>query len=426
MTYVFRRKRIGGRIVAVAILMAMSSPVHAEDGLTVEQLAELAAGAHPAVLARRALLGGAEARRSAARMGMLPSLSVSAEDAASGTLGDGRDNGMVVGLTQPLITGGRYGADNRVARAGVEVSRASVSETRQQVALAVADAWGATLAARERGVAYARGLERLGVLKERMDRRAAAGLSPEADRRLVDARIDQFMASLAQARGDERASAARLSELVGEVIEPLMLAAVGAPPAPVGETLEHSLDLALDASPGMRRLAGEERLAQGRTAQLRASAMPQLYARVEHERSLDRLFREGRDDTRVMFGVRFGLDNGWSILPRVAAARAEERAARDEREAARRDVSAQVATQAAALDATLRQMTALADNAGRLEAVAQSYERGFAAGTRSWLDLLNVVREETEASRQLAELKVQAAALSFRLNVLVGKFSWID
>lgn len=416
-----------GPFIPVAVAQNIAPlPSVADGAATLEALAHEASNAHPAVLSRRARLRGAQARKQAAQMELLPSLSANVEDSATGTLSSGYNSQAILSLTQPLWTGGRYGADKRVARGEVESSEAEVAEVRRQVALAVADAWGSLLSAWERRTVLDEGLKRLTVLKDRIDRRAEGGFSPAADQRLVGARIDQLAATISQTEGDIKASTARLAELLGRPVDPARLARVDNAQFASRQDMDKLMDAAMTSSPTLRRMKAQERIATGQVDQVRASAMPQLYARVEHERRLDNFLSGGANDTRLVAGFRFGVDGGWSIIPRVSSAKASEQAARDDTETTRRDISSTVSTQAAGLDATLAQLTAQERNVERISGVAESYERGFQAGTRSWLDLLNIVREETDARRSLAELKVQAAILNFRLDVYGGRFSWLD
>jgi adhesin transport system outer membrane protein len=53
--------------------------------------------------------------------------------------------------------------------------------------------------------------------------------------------------------------------------------------------------------------------------------------------------------------------------------------------------------------------------------VLESYQRQFQAGRKSWLDLLNAVRELAQNQYALADAKASMAAAMLRLQIRMGQ-----
>ena len=60
------------------------------------------------------------------------------------------------------------------------------------------------------------------------------------------------------------------------------------------------------------------------------------------------------------------------------------------------------------------------DSLTELEAVLGSYQRQYAAGTKSWLDVLNIQRELSEQQLQLVQAQSDWVIYSLQLAALTG------
>jgi adhesin transport system outer membrane protein len=108
----------------------------------------------------------------------------------------------------------------------------------------------------------------------------------------------------------------------------------------------------------------------------------------------------------------------------VDAARAQAEGAQLSLDAAREDIRASVRTDLETRDAASRLVESLRLNLMLQEETFGSYNRLFLAGKRSWLDVLNVVREVTENERALADAEVQYLVSSYRLQLQTGQIKW--
>jgi len=186
----------------------------------------------------------------------------------------------------------------------------------------------------------------------------------------------------------------------------------------VPATLQEAIDLARDHSPVLKRLAFEEAAALQDIESRRAVYLPQLALRLEH--SYDNTTGVSSSDNRVMLVLEAQPGAGLSALSGVKAAIAQREAVRFERESALRDLQQQVELDWNELVAARIRL----DNARqtrRMSAnVFSSYARQYTAGRKTWIDVLNAVRETTQAELAVADMAAQVAAASLRLRLLTG------
>lgn len=385
---------------------------------TLDRLVDEAVQVNPGVMARQAEVASAQAGIESARWQYFPTPAVRGERFEDRQM-------AVISLRQPLWTGGRLGADLSLAQARHAVAERAVTEVRLDIAQRVASAWSNLLAASGRRQAYATGLDRLGEMESMMRRRMATGLSGEVDLDLVRARVEQAKGDLAQAAADERAAAESLSQLVGLSLRAGSLADIN-DAGDVLSTLSTSefVEQGLSVNPALKRLAAEVEVADSRAEQAQVSAWPTLYARSEYQQgAITGSLPEG---TRFYIGLEQTLGAGLSYMSGVRAAEAARESAREAREAARRDLSARIVADIEAYRAARDYLRGAAGNLGAMERVSESYQRMFLAGKRSWLEVLNMVREQTEAARQVSTARVQLAHAAYRLRLHRGEFVWLQ
>jgi len=392
----------------------LASPV---SRWTLERLVETALDAHPSVLARRADVAAAEAGVEGAGWQFFPTPSLRGERFEGKQV-------MVFGLRQPLWTGGRLTADLDAARSRLAVANRSVDEVRFDLAQRVAAAWANLLSMDGRIEAYTAGVQQLETLEAMMARRLATRLSAQVELDLLQARLAQARSDLAQAQADQRAGVEALSQLVGKPITAAQLAAlVEEAGASVRDSAnEQWVEQGLVFNPALKRLVAEVEAAGARVAQARAAVWPSLYARVDHQEG--QITGTLPADTRVYVGFEHSFGAGLSTATAIRAAEAGQTAAREALQAARREVAARIVADIEGYRAARQYATGAAANLAALDQVSESYRRMFLAGKRGWLDLLNMIREQTEAARMLSAVRVQVALQSFRLKLHRGEVSW--
>jgi adhesin transport system outer membrane protein len=166
-------------------------------------------------------------------------------------------------------------------------------------------------------------------------------------------------------------------------------------------------------SPTLRRINFDALAANADISTRRAAYMPQLALRVESSYG-------SVSDNRAMLVLLAQPGAGLSAQSGVDAALARRDAVRQTAEAAQRDVREHIT-----LDwnnwAAARLRLSNAEHASSTSTeVFESYVRQYAASRKTWLDVLNAVREATQAELAMEDAKSQTQAAVLRLKVQIG------
>ena len=385
---------------------------------SLDELISRAAEHNPFVESQRSNALSSQYAVSVARWEYFPTPSVNVEGGGNGYLVTGA-------LTQPLYSFGRIGADLKVAKSRASVAEAGIEEARYQIAMRVIDAYGRLVAARAFREVYGEDIARLEALEGMMRRRVETGLSASVDYNLVSTRLTLSQNNLTNYRAIEVSAVEALSQLVGV---PIMAAQVevqsGLAEQFIDTTADDLLARAEAANPGLQRAEEQIALARAEARSAERSAMPTVFARFEQRLADDQYYPSSTPETRVFVGVNYALGAGLSTFARARSAQALVGAAASSRDAYRADLASQIT-------ADLENWRALRSLVGQLRSSSvvqrqtfESYQRMFLAGKRSWLDLLNVTREQTEIERSLADAEVQFMIAAYRLKLLAGEFPW--
>jgi adhesin transport system outer membrane protein len=390
----------------------------ASSSWSLDRLLAQAAESNPQVLSQSDGARASAYEVSAARWEYFPSPSIESERGRHGYVATGA-------LTQPVWTFGRIGASVGAAKARLSAAEASIEATRYQIALRVIDAYGRLIAARLGVRVYEADISRLEQLEGMMRRRVATGLSAPVDHNLVLTRLSLSRNTLTNYRAIEQSAIEALSQLVGQALNPASVvydAEDGdAPLALAGEEL---LARSVQTNPALLKAEQEIGVAKADARVASRAMMPTIYARAEQRFADDRYYPSALPDTRVVFGVRFALGAGLASIERIRSSQALESAARNARDAYRADLAAEVAADLASWRAASSLVRELQASRSVQQQTFESYNRMFLAGKRSWLDVLNVTREQTDIERSLADAQVQLLIVRHRLRLKEGEFPW--
>jgi adhesin transport system outer membrane protein len=397
------------------VLTAESQPTW-----TFERLVSEVAARNPRIRSQSAAASAAGYDVAAARWQFFPAPAVQVESS-------GKDRQLIASVSQPIYSFGRLESDLKAAKSRASVANVRVEEAQYVLSFRVLDLFGQLLSASRSLDVFRQDLARLGALEGMIGRRVTAGVSAPVDLNLVLTRIRQSENNIVSLTARQNAALAGLSELLGapltmqDVVLPTMLAqTLSDDPSVAQDPVEQSLSY----SPVLKRARGDVEVANVDSARARNAMKPTLYGKFEQR------IDDGRYDTsafpasRVLFGLQYSFGSGLSSLSRVDAARAQAEGAQLSLDAAREDIRASVRTDLETRDAASRLVESLRLNLMLQEETFGSYNRLFLAGKRSWLDVLNVVREVTENERALADAEVQYLVSNYRLQLQTGQIKW--
>lgn len=407
-------------LYALAVSVAASGVLQAADlapkadaaavvdlGLT--QAIVRAVQTHPSVAVARAGAQAAGVDVYAARWQRFPSLSV------EGLLLDQSTNKLQAQavVDQPLWTAGRISGSIDRASARENASLAAYDEAVLAVALSTSQAFFDVYRLRERAKIISVSLQQHNSMVETMQRRVEQQVSPSSDLDLARARALQIEQESFQLQAQERSALSRLREWVGDAVFDVS----GELSFPAGwPHFEDSdvLNMAIDYSPQLRRLSFESDSAKADVQIAKSVTLPQLSAQYSYSEAL---------------GNRFGLvlklqsEGGLSKFSEAEATRIRAQSAQLQHEVAARQLRDQLFSALREYDSFTRRMVNSASASESTKLVMESYMRQFTSGRRTWLDVMNAVRESTAAETDALDVRVGGEASLVRILLLSGQ--WI-
>jgi adhesin transport system outer membrane protein len=202
-----------------------------------------------------------------------------------------------------------------------------------------------------------------------------------------------------------------LSQLVGQPVQQVAEPAPGARPLPV--SLDAAVARAVERSPVLDRL-DRSALAAAEDVNARRSVLqPQVAVRLEKQFGT-------QADNRALVVLRAQPGAGLSAGSAVASAQRRVDEARLAREDAVRSLREQVESAWVQFVAAGERVEGSRQSVEMSRLVSESYARQYVAGRKSWIDVLNAVREATQSQFALADALAQSRAASLTLWLLSG------
>ena len=370
---------------------------------------------HPSLASQQALVRSKEASADSARAARLPTLGASAGTGQISGYTDSRTTTLSV--SQPLWAFGRIDSAIDYADNDTVAQQATAWATRRELLEDTAVAYANIQGIRERLAVAESNVNNHQALQEQIQRRAQGGLASPADVSLAKARLLQARSSLEQAKSDLRTAESTLLSLTQVPIASEL-------PIP-GSILKLPADTSIQ----------EQILAQSATVRAREAAVTLAEADVERQRTSSRptvSLQAARNEYSGMPNQRnnntvnvvvTGTMEGLGLVSRGLQNAALERV-----ESARQDLAEQRHSE----DIQTRQLLDQRDAnqtliAGYEQSVVElsgtlaSFRRQYESGYKSWLDVLNAVRELTEQQQALVSVRSAWRVDCLRLAARTGR-----
>ena len=386
------------------------NPSQAARDWTLNESLKAALNSHPAILGSQSTRAAARAEREGAAWQRYPTPTVEA------TTPDSGGSSTLLRVDQPLWTWGRITAGIDAAGYREGAAGWAVAEARRDIALRVINAWSEVQRQQLRRVSAEEGVKAHEDLLDLMRRRVEHEVSPKVDEDFARSRLLLARNDLASVRQGLNAALSQLSLLAGTRIG---RAAGSLDDAEVAASAEAALEQATGRSPTLKRLQ-EEVLAAGEDVRSRrATALPQVSFRVEHYMGT----RPGGlpKDSRAMVVISAQPGAGLSYRSGVDAAVARQQTALLARDVAHRDLAQQIQADWEELTASRVRLANAIEAASMAGQVFDSYMRQYTAGRKTWIDVLNAIREVTQTAFGIADARAQTAAAAQRLRLLSGQ-----
>ncbi|WP_347303362.1 TolC family protein [Croceibacterium sp. TMG7-5b_MA50] len=387
---------------------AMRQPPPAVVPTELDRAAVAATGTHPIIAAAEAESEALEAELRGARWQRYPNLGAEALAATRGSSFADRD-GLTINVVaeQPLWSGGRIDGEIDRATATARAGQLRIGEAARDITLDVTNAYYEQVRAAESAAVLTDSLAQHRVLVASIERRVQQEVSPVVDLTLARSRIAQIELELASAQDLGGRARARLLQLTGGVeVEPVLPPMVTVEALP---PLEQAVSDGLQCSPTLQALLSQVDAAEARRRVARGELLPQV---------LLQLSQNEITGARAALVVRAETGSGLSRLSAIDSAEARIAGAFAEFGRAERNLREQLQSDYVQLRAAQDRVAAGSFAADTAADLIESYQRQFIAGRRSWLDVMNAVREAASARLSENDARVTAALSAARIMAL--------
>ena len=363
---------------------------------------------YPSVRGAKAGLSAAAADIRGANWQRFPSLSVE-----TNVVDSGNRIGPAVAISAPIWSGGRIGANIKRANAQFDASLARYREVVLGLSVEATQTYFEIARSARREALLEESLGEHGKLVGTMERRVAQEVSPLADLELARSRYAQIEQDLTVARAQHQAALFAFAELIGDPDYQLgnVPEYTKAIELPSRETL---MSEALTYDPTLRRLLAEVTAGRAEVTAAKAAIFPQLNAQYSYNDVLG---------SQVGLVARLETSGGLSRFTAVDGARARLENLAAQAGIAERQIRQRINSDLTEFDASQARAKVSLNASQISNRVSESYMRQFIAGRRSWLDVMNTLRETLSARLGLADAEISSMSSFVRLSLRTGRWS---
>lgn len=413
--------------IILLFLISLSSRSYAVDSdFQIDDLITKAIQTYPSVEAARFDQQATVENIRAAKLNLLPTPSV--------TSGYGEDDfNSQIRIRQPLWTGGRLTANVNQSIFNDKAATERVYEQQNQVAKSTIEAWQGYIQAIARQHIHLDSLDQLNEFEQMMQRRVGQGVSARIELDLATNRILQEQNAYQAAVEQQRIAAARLEQIIGHTLPQARISSIKTLTEQAKRQSTGFEEMAFNQASFYNPTVVKEHFqiesAKQEVEVQRAARYPTLYAQYEHSyyQQNDRNDRNDlidRDDGVFSIGLTYDPGAGFSNLALARASQAQVNSLVQSQQASRRRVIEEIQIQYQQFVSARDRETSLVAAAAGAQIVVNSYRRQFIAGRKSWLEVLNAVREHNEYQVQLVQARADLLGAFYKLQVDFGLMDW--
>lgn len=316
-------------------------------------------------------------------------------------------------LEQPVYAGGRILAGIDAASHRYNSSYQQYQFIAQETAIKIINSWYEWQRQKERAIVIQEGVLAHQQLRQQIERRAQEGVSPEIDQALASARQSQMQSELTQTQSAASAAHALLMQLMGDQLLAIDAAASAISTANMPLPTADWIMLSVARDPQLAKLNADQYAAMADIQVKKAQLLPVVSFVFERNFNSQLL----APDQRMWLQVSVQPGAGLSSLSNVRAATARQESAAESRLSAERELKQNMTTDLASYIAASEQMKVGHMLRSSTQEVADSYARQFVTGRKSWLEVLNVVREAIQARLSVVDARALKAQTAWRLQI---------
>lgn len=399
--------------------LALFLQVNTVSAFTLDDLIRQALTSYPSVLAKQSTRDAAATDLNAAKLKFLPSPSFNTQRNQVAYDGKSGSNlpSTTASISQPLFLDGGIIAGYNKADARLSAADFSLLETREDISKRIIGAYTDWLKAYLKIQAYEENVKLHERFAGMITRRYEQGVASGSDRDLGISRLMQARADLDTQKSVEETALTSLSELVGEPLKRVDLINNTAKPLKI-PARQLGILQAQAQSVTVQRYKYEADAAEQEAKEIRAQALPQVSFQLQ--RQVGSAVLPGYPSYNMAgFVLNYVPGGGFSSAVAASAAFERARSAMIQVETAKRELTDRLNADYNEYEFSLLRKESLQRSVELSGDISASYDRQYLVGRKSWLDLMNSVREQAQTRVQYADAEGSLLGSSRRLMIYI-------
>lgn len=367
---------------------------------------------HPKVQAKRNEAKAASEKLHFSEWQRFPSLSIQTSAAQASAMQTGATTVTTLRVEQPLWSFGRISSAIESSKARLEASEEAISEAEQEILFKTTNSFFSIIKNQKKIEISNENVSEHQRLLELIERRARGEVSSMSEVILAKARLDIAKSENAQLKNQLKNNLADLENYIGKAVFQLSLykSAFSLP-----QSEEELLKKALEYSPYLRRMDYEISAAESDISVAKSSLFPQLSARS------DQNFGGILDGNVTYIALSFTPGNGLSALSAKNEAEAKRELSENLKKSAQLEISNKIRTDWYQFVTETKQIETFSNLAQTTQGVYRSNIRQFEIGKKTWIEVLNSKKENTQANYSLADSEANYFSSGMRLQIYIGE-----
>ena len=405
-------------VAALFLFLSLRSEYAASSDLQMRpelvQALNQAVSNYPTVVAAKAEVTAVGADLSAAKWARFPSLTIEGlayRESAKTDSSNSQDNLQATAiLDQPLWTGGVISGNIDRATYQQEAALAGLGEAVLSVELQATESFFEVQRQQARQEIIRKSIADHQNLVDMMKRRVEQEVSPNADLELVSSRLAQMQLQLSVAISARNSALQKLRDLVGNpnYAPPLFISGQAQLPQFVLESL---IADALAFNPKYQRLKADAKVAQAAYQVSKGQILPKLDLQYSYN---------DVTGNRVGLVLKSQFSGGLSSVSASEASKMRQVSSELQVNATEREIRNLMVADYEDYTSLRSRLIAANSASESSQRISESYMRQFTSGLRTWLDLMNSVRESTVASLDALDASIGAEAALTRIILRTG------
>lgn len=408
-TYNILYKSIFFKACMLLSCVSLSSQA-ATNALTLPDAMALSVGTHPAIAAKKNEFLASESALEGSFYQMYPS--ISAQSTASPVGGSpARINS--VRLEQPIWTGGKISSQIDAAKSRLGSARYSLNEAEQEILGRTVAAYIEVIRMSLRIEAADENVYEFQRLLELIQRRAKNEVSPKSEVVVAKARLEQSKSEKLNLEASYLNAKSDLEQLISRKVDKL---AFPIPNLSLSGDLEGMIDQVVNTAPVLKRADYEIQVSEADINIKKSVLMPQISLRYE------KFWSElsNRDGDIAYVAVTYQPGAGLSSLSAISEMQSKKLSSELNADNAKKDLVDKVRIDWNKVKSSSSQIEILKELIDSTRDVYESYVRQYAAGRKSWVEVLNSRREYTQAKNMLVDEEWGGYLAKMKLEVACG------